>query len=496
MTAPTPAEDRTYGMWVRPRREGMFGMTWWSTVAVFTAVVLTLLVIVVAGTKAGLVVAGVAALMLIPAVWQTGGQSGYERGLIVAQWWRAVWKRENVYRAGVYSFLGSCRLPGLMAAARLQEFISADGQPFGMVHFRDFDLYTVVLRAWPQGARAVDQDMINLWVASWGQLLASLGGQPDIEALWAVNDSVPETGNSLAAEAAYLTHPDAPEMARAVMDELVDELPSDTVRQESWFSVTFRAATPERRKNPQEQAVEIGRRLPGIITALGEAGVKARPMDASEVIALVRRAWDPASESDLEAAAERGEPHGISWADAGPVSYEEHRGDLWHDGVTSVTWEMELAPEGNVRERVLQRLLEPSLEVPRKRVALVYRPHSAGDATQIVNDDFRDALTAQNASRSNLGSAHTAVRIEAAEEARDEQARGHGVTRFAALITVTEPDNGRDVPSLEAITKDLGLQSRLKIRRCYRYQAAAFASGLGLGVLLPEMATIPRAVSA
>ncbi|MGH8881673.1 MAG: SCO6880 family protein, partial [Stackebrandtia sp.] len=69
-----------------------------------------------------------------------------------------------------------------------------------------------------------------------------------------------------------------------------------------------------------------------------------------------------------------------------------------------------------------------------------------------------------------------------------------GVSRIGTLITVTTRSRD-EVPRIDAITNDLSAQARLTIRRCYRYQAAAFAAGLGLGVLLPEMASIPKVMA-
>lgn len=501
MSTPVAEEDsgRTYGMWTKPRSEGIFGLTWPVTLGCFGAIVTVLGAAALAGPQAAGVLALIEAAVLVPAAITIDGQTGYERGIAVFQWLTAVRRRETIYRSGAFSSFGTCRLPGLMAGSKLHEFPAAAGPRFGMIHFPDHHLYTVMLKAWPQGARAVDQPQVNQWVAAWGQFLASLGGQADIVQIVVVNDTIPETGNRLAAEVLGITRANAPDLAKQIMSQAAQELPTDAVRSESWVSVTFKATTPARRKNPEEQAVEIGRRMGGIVTALADAGVRARPMNAGEIIALVRRSWDPAAEADLEEAAERGVSHGISWADAGPVSYDEHKGHLWHDGTVSVTWEMDAAPAGTVRERVLQRLIEPNvLEVPRKRVAIVYRPHSAGDATAIVDDDYRNALTAVNASRNHLGSAHADLRVRAADLAREQQAAGHGVTRFAVLVTVTAPEGAgqrADIPAIDAITRDLGVQARLKLRRCHRYQAAAFAACLGAGVVLPEMARMPRVIA-
>ena len=154
---------------------------------------------------------------------------------------------------------------------------------------------------------------------------------------------------------------------------------------------------------------------------------------------------------------------------------------------------MDTAPAGAVDEGVLRRLLAPNGEVPRKRVAIFYRPHTAADAVKIVDSDFKDALAAEQSGK-GLTSAAATIKVESTARARQEQARGHGLVRFGLLVTITEPLDG-DLPGAEAITRDLAVQSRLRIRRCYRYQAAAFAASLGVGVILPDHASVPGALA-
>lgn len=487
-------ERRSYGLWQKPRSAGMFGMRWGETVLGFAVILLALLTCVTLGIRAGLLVAGGGVAVLTPLVWRTGGRSGYEVAWTRGRWLLG-WRRgERIYRGGRFSRIpgGTTQLPGLLSGSRCYEGIDSGGYRFAMIHLPKFAQYTVVLRVWPQGHEAVDQYVIDRWVAAWGTFLASLGQTSDIAAVVALIDTVPETGNRLAAEVAAITRPDAPDLAKTVLAELASELPGDGVELSARCAITFTATTPERRKNPAEQAVEIARRLPGICAALSEAGVQARPTTADEVIAVVRRSYDPAAQLDLELAAVEPDGHELEWSDAGPVSHEEAWDQLVHDGGRSITWEMDAAPEGTVDEQVLQRLLAPNPQVPRKRVAIVYRPHTAADAAEIVDDDYKNALVAQQSER-GVVSAVAQLRVEATQHTREEQARGHGLARFGVLVTITEPLDG-DLPGIEAIVRDLSTQARLKIRRCYRYQAAAFAASLGVGVILPEHATIPKAL--
>ncbi|WP_225730466.1 MULTISPECIES: SCO6880 family protein [unclassified Nocardia] len=494
MTTPTSTEpERTYSAGTIPRSEGLMGLSWPGMITAGIVVVTAMLTHLIAGFPTSAIVFAVGALVAGPLVVRVNGRSGYERLIVLTRWIRARHRRETLYRGGAFSAIpgGACQLPGLLASTRLYEGHDVAGWPFGLVHAPRLHEYTVVLACWPQGAEAVDQPVVDRWVAAWGGFLADIGGQPDIAAIVPVLDTVPETGNRLLSEVEALTLPDAPRVARDVMWALGTGLPTQHVRLEARLAITLRATTPQRRKDPAEQALEIARRLPGIVAALEEAGVRARPMTAAEITGFVRRSFDPASQPDLEAAAADPVGHGVEWADAGPIEHDERRDHYRHMGAVSVTWEMDAAPQGVITERVLARLLEPNPELPRKRVAVVYRPHSAAEATKIVDNDYRDALVASQNQRGGITSAASVIRVAATEQARTEQARGHGVARYGLLITVTNPAEA-DLPRIEALTKDLAVQCRLRIRRSYRYQAAAFAASLGVGVLLPEHANVPK----
>ncbi|KAF0963236.1 hypothetical protein MLGJGCBP_03638 [Rhodococcus sp. T7] len=209
----------------------------------------------------------------------------------------------------------------------------------------------------------------------------------------------------------------------------------------------------------------------------------------------MRRSFDPASQQIVERAEARGEDHGITWDNAGPISHENKWAEYWHDGGRSVTWLMQAGPKSAVDESALRRLIAPHPDLPRKRVAIVYRPHRAADAVKIIDDDYRNAIVAAQNRTRGIGSAAAQINVELAERSRDELARGHGATRIGVLITVTEPIEG-DIPRVDALINDLAAQTQLEVRRCYRFQDAAFAASLGVGILLPDHASMPSALTA
>lgn len=178
---------------------------------------------------------------------------------------------------------------------------------------------------------------------------------------------------------------------------------------------------------------------------------------------------------------------GISWDDAGPIASQEFWGALRHDSGVSVTWAMEEAPRGAVLSGVLTQLVSPHPQLPRKRVTLIYRPHSPGEAAKIVDSDVRDAIF--NATKNARATARVSADLRAAEQSAGEEASGSGVVRFAMLLTVTVPTS-EQLAATEAVVRTLAATARIRLRRVYGSQSAAFAASLGVGVLLPHHASV------
>ena len=493
----TSGEPQVYLGGRKPRNEGVMGLTGPVTWFILGSLIIALIVLMAAGIKFGAITGGVLLLTVLPVISKRHGLTGYERSLMAIQFFSAFRRKEHIYRGGLFSEMpgGKAHLPGVLAPTKMYEGEDSAGYRFGMIHMPKKNQYTVVLRAWPQGDEAVDRVLVNQWVGEWGVVLASAGLTSDIEAIVPVLDTVPETGNALLNQARLITAPHAPALAKAVVYEGATEFHRDEVQLAARVAITFAATTDERKKDPGVQAVEIGRRLPGIRAAIEASGVAVRSMSAAEITGVVRRSFDPASQQIVERAEARGEDHGITWDNAGPISHESKWTEYWHDGGRSVTWLMEAGPKSAVDESALRRLIAPHPDLPRKRVAIVYRPHRAADAVKIIDDDYRNAIVAAQNRTRGIGSAAAQINVELAERSRDELARGHGATRIGVLITVTEPIEG-DIPRIDALINDLAAQTQLEVRRCYRFQDAAFAASLGVGILLPDHASMPSALTA
>ncbi|WP_232840022.1 SCO6880 family protein [Nocardia aurea] len=487
---------RMYGRWERPRSAGFFGLTWGVSM-----LGLGLVIVVMAGfmltrsltTALGLIVA--AAAVFTPLAITVNGRTGWELALLRVQFAAARSRGEHLYRSGRFARIpGVAKLPGLLADSRLSEYETAGGRRFGMLHIRRSDHYTVVLRVIPRGKELVDQSQIDAWVEGYGQFLATQSRGGEVVAVTAVLDNVVETRLKQSGEVTRLVRPDAPEFARAVMGEAAADIGGVGVRIEARIAITYRAIGKGRvRRDEAEQARETGQRLQGVLSQLARAGLPATPLQAWEVLALVRTRYDLASQRDVEAAGAQ-LVRTQSWDSVGPIAHVDGWDHYLHDGARSITWEMDAAPRGAVMETVLEELLRPRADVPRKRVAIVYRLHSAAEATSLVDSDFRDAVAAEQTER-GIASASARIRVGNTQAAREEQARGAGLTRFGVLVTVTDHLDG-DLPGIEASVKAMSAASRLSVRRCYGSQAAAFAASLGIGLVLPEHTSISKRVTA
>ena len=122
----------------------------------------------------------------------------------------------------------------------------------------------------------------------------------------------------------------------------------------------------------------------------------------------------------------------LDWDTAGPVAADEEYDRYRHDSGWSVSWAWHEAPRANVHADVLSRWLAPG-PYP-KRVSLVYRPFSAGEAARVTEREvnaaaFRDALRA--ARRRDENARDRADKERALRAAREEAAGACGTTRPA-----------------------------------------------------------------
>lgn len=80
--------------------------------------------------------------------------------------------------------------------------------------------------------------------------------------------------------------------------------------------------------------------------------------------------------------------------------------------------------------------------------------------------------------------------LDAARKSAKEQATGAGVVRFGMIVTATVIDEAM-LPRAASTVRMLADSQRIRLRLARYNQAATFAAGLPLGLVLPAHLAVP-----
>jgi hypothetical protein len=495
---------------VRPRRllyrsarsfrsAGAFGLTMFSTMIGFGCVFLIVVGLMLPwpGWVKYFAWPMLLAVLFVPlAVPLPGGRSVWE---VVWGWWnrrKHRRRRTPLMRSGPFTTIpDGTPPPGPLATASTFDFHPADGSaPFGLVALGSRNFYTLRLRAWPQGREWNVQSTRDRWVARLGDMMTFLGQSPEFVAMTITIETLPESGKRASTLVRRRLQKLTPALARTIVTEAVEQVASAEVRIEAYIGLTWRADTAFRKRDATEMGHDIALRIGKIRDYFQSAGLPVRPMREREICALTRRSFSPGDELDIETGLYSGEPMRLRWADCGPSSASDQHKQYIHDAAQSMSWTMKTTPEATFDSNVLIDILSAHRDIPRKRVTLVYQPYTPSKATRIVNKDHNDA---RQAVRTHVGklSERSLVRVDNAEAARAEQARGAGVSKVSMIVTATCPVEA-DSQKIESIVTDLGLSASIPLEPAHSEQLVTYCAGLGLGVVLAEETTVSDKLAA
>ncbi|ADB35978.1 hypothetical protein Kfla_6990 [Kribbella flavida DSM 17836] len=484
---------RTYGNWRAPASAGIAGMGMLGTVIMMFGLVITMIATLasgVAGALVSLMIVGTILLLLMTK--DKHGHSALQRLSTRIGWQRAKMARHNIYRSGPLgrTAWGKFQLPGLAAASQLSEYQDSYGRPFALLFYPSTRHFTVVINAEPDGASLVDEDQVDVWVAHWGQWLASLGHEPGIVAASVTVETAPDTGIRLRREVSHNMQDGSPAIARAMLAEVIQTYPEGSALVSARVALTFKGTDRNgKRRKEDDMGRELASRLPALTQSLNSTGAgAARPVAAQELCETVRIAYDPAAAVLIDEARSQGISPELQWTDVGPAGAQAFWDKYRHDSAWSITWQMTQAPRGEVFSSVLSQLVGPHPDIDRKRVTLLYRPLDAATAARMVEADKRNASF--RATASARPSARSMAEARAAERTAQEEARGAGLVNFGMVVTGTVM-SAEQLPDMVAAIDNLGATARVLLRPAYGSQDSAFVAGLPLGIVMQSHLSVP-----
>jgi len=290
---------RTYGNWRKPMSAGLGQLGLIGTGLMFGGLIVVILTVGFFGLLAAVVVGIIVGLMLSTLVLRDRhGKTVLARLAVWVGWRRTCAAGAHLYRGGPLgrSPWGTFHLPGLAARSTLSEARDSYDRPFALLHMPTTNHYTVVFGTEPDGGELVDQSQIDGWVARWGDWLASLADEPGLVAASVTVETAPDTGARLQREVLSRIDPAAPQLAQAMLHEVVETYPAGSATVKAYVALTFSATprTSAKRRDTQQVARDLAARLPGLTAGLAGTGAgAARPLGAQQLCEAVRIAYEP-----------------------------------------------------------------------------------------------------------------------------------------------------------------------------------------------------------
>lgn len=386
-------------------------------------------------------------------------------------------------------------LPGVLAPLVPLEVEDGRGGTQCILWNRRTGIMSVVLQVSPVGITLADVEDANTWVTTFGGWMADLGYKPIVASVAFTVESSPTGGVNQKAYTLRRIDKNAPEVTRAIMNELVTRQPTSTAEVVTTVTINFDPA----RANPRPRdlltgAAEVVRWLPGIESSLTAAGATVLGRASTPwLIRRIRSAFDPAVRTTLSHVDPTDDEEEMrDWADAGPMRAEADWEVYRHDSGFSVSWVMTAAPSGVVRQKVLMPLTSPGPYS--RRFSMVYVPFLASKAADEVEREINAGTLRQVWNRKTKKDETERDRNDRAKarQAAREESLGAGVGRFTMYLTVTVR-NEASLDAAVADTEERAAQTKIRFRRARGAQPAAFAAGLGVGID-PTSALSRRAV--
>ncbi|MFI9202182.1 SCO6880 family protein [Streptomyces sp. NPDC053048] len=371
---------------------------------------------------------------------------------------------------------GLLHLPGTDASLRV--FTSPDRQ-LAAIHDPRAGTMTAVARISSRAFALLDPATQNANVAGWGRTLAGLARTGHIKTIQILERTVPDSGDALTRHWNEHGHPQAP-VAGTVYAELVAAAGPAAAPHEAYLAVSLDM------KAARRLISQAGGGLAGGFTVLQQttatltqaarnAGLTVTGwLDAREIAAVIRTAYDPKALSALQ----QWSPTGRAEADpaaAGPVVQVEESDRIITDSAHHATYWVENWPRTEVGAGFLHTVLFSA--GVRRSFSLIYVPQQLEAALKDVQRRKATIIAdaAERQRRGQVDSEEDSVEYADVKQRERQLIAGHADVALTGLLTVSA-DTDDELDAACAQIETAAVSAQVDLRRLDYQQPDAFAT--------------------
>lgn len=397
-------------------------------------------------------------------------------------WAKIAWRRAarfdaTSYRRLLLPYPYALDLPGVGARSTLiKAHDPTSGRPVGVVHDRVSGFMTITTLLAPGGSLMAPTGAVQSSLRTWGSVLDAMSTDEQVKGASVTIQITPGAGEALGDDVAARKDPNAPELARRIIDELVRTTPHATASVAPWMSVIV---DPNASANPPadlaERVAEALRVVDGLDLSGTGTDIERRATDV-DLRRIVRSAYDPdvfnARDRDFEE---------LSWSECGPQAADDGWEEYATDGGVSISMVLREMPRRPIPYSVLLPLLAPGRF--QRRITLTYRVLDPHEGEAVLEREISHAHQRAQATAEVKGRAKYSQRADAqrAERAAAQVAGGAQVVDWTLMVTVTAR-RAADLPAArQELARAIKATRGIRMRPAFGAQAAVFAAGLPIG---------------
>ncbi|NEA59761.1 hypothetical protein G3I60_37790 [Streptomyces sp. SID13666] len=371
---------------------------------------------------------------------------------------------------------GLLHLPGTAASLRV---VTAPDRRYGAVHNPHTGTLTAVVKVSSRAYALLDPVTQNRNVSGWGRALAALARTGQVARIQVIERTVPDSGDALRRYWAEHGNPDAP-LAGRIYSELIASAGPAAAPHEAYVAVSLDAKAARRLIN------QAGGGLTGAFSVLSQltstfdqaartAGLNPTGwLSATEIAAVVRTAYDPASGAALDRWSASGRPAAHPAA-AGPVVVVEKADHIATDTAFHTTYWVENWPRTETSAGFLHQLLFTA--GVRRTMSLSYAPKGLDAALRDVQRKKSSVIAdaAERARRGQVDSEADSIEYQDIKTRERQLIAGHADVALTGLLTVSA-DSEEQLRSACAVVETAAVGAQLDLRPLTWQQAEAFTA--------------------